>query len=107
MSGSGGRVSSRNEITHLFEGRLTILACVNHIRRRLVDSFRPLTGATARALGYGGVKAVAEASGVSLKTVQNGARDVDKGVEPSVRVRTPGGTETSGVSAVRLGGGVG
>jgi transposase len=49
-----------------------------------------ITGATARALGHGGVKAVADASGLSLSTVQHGALAVDAGIEPSDRVRAPG-----------------
>jgi hypothetical protein len=49
-----------------------------------------ITGATARALGHGGVKAVAGASGLSLSTVQHGAVAVDTGIEPSERVRAPG-----------------
>jgi len=61
-----------------------VLPSLNERQRRVV------AGAMARALGYGGVKAVAETSGVSPKTVRKGARDVDKGVEPSVRVRAPG-----------------
>lgn len=51
---------------------------------------RIITGVTARTLGHGGVKAVAMASGLSLSTVQNGARAVDTGIEPSDRVRAPG-----------------
>lgn len=51
---------------------------------------RVVTGAAARALGHGGVKAVAVASGLSLSTVQNGALAVDAGIEPSARVRAPG-----------------
>ena len=51
-------------------------------------------GAAARALGHGGVKAVAGASGLSLSTVQNGARAVDAGIEPSDRVRAPGAGRT-------------
>src|SRR5262249_28582008 len=37
-----GSFSSRNEITHLFEARLTILTCVNHVRRGFVDPLRLL-----------------------------------------------------------------
>ncbi|MGH3831105.1 MAG: ISAzo13-like element transposase-related protein [Pseudonocardiaceae bacterium] len=51
---------------------------------------RIITGAAARALGRGGVKAVAVASGLSLSTVQHGALAVDSGIEPSDRVRAPG-----------------
>lgn len=49
-----------------------------------------VSGAAARALGRGGVKAVAVASGLSLSTVQHGALAVDAGIEPSDRVRAPG-----------------
>jgi Rhodopirellula transposase DDE domain len=51
---------------------------------------RIITGAAARALGHGGVKAVAVTSGLPLSTVQNGALAVDAGIEPSDRVRAPG-----------------
>lgn len=61
-----------------------VLPHLNERQRRMV------AGAAARALGHGGVKAVAGASGLSLSTVQNGARDVDTGIEPSDRVRAPG-----------------
>ncbi len=49
-----------------------------------------MTGAAARTVGHGGVRAVAAASGLSLSTVQHGARDLDAGLEPSDRVRAPG-----------------
>jgi len=49
-----------------------------------------VTGAAARALGRGGVKAVAGASGLSLSTVQHGALAVDAGIEPSDRIRARG-----------------
>ena len=39
---------------------------------------------------HGAAKAVAEASGLSAKTVQKGAREVDEGIEPATRVRSPG-----------------
>ena len=61
-----------------------ILPHLDERQRRIV------TGATARVLGYGGVKAVAVASGISLSTVQHGARAVDEGVAPLGRVRAPG-----------------
>ena len=51
---------------------------------------RVMAGAAARALGHGGVKAVAVASELSLSTVQNGAREVDGGIGPSDRVRAVG-----------------
>ena len=61
-----------------------VLPHLNERQRRMV------TGAAARALGHGGVRAVAGASGLSLSTVQSGARGVDAGIEPSDRVRAPG-----------------
>ena len=39
---------------------------------------------------HGAAKAVAGASGLSAKTVQRGAREVDEGIEPAIRVRRPG-----------------
>jgi hypothetical protein len=61
-----------------------VLPHLNERQRRI------MAGATARTLGRGGVKAVAVASGISLRTVQAGARDVDEGVAPSTRVRESG-----------------
>jgi transposase len=61
-----------------------VLPHLDERRRRIT------TGAAARALGHGGVKAVAVASGLSLSTVQGGALAVDAGIEPSDRVRAPG-----------------
>ena len=52
---------------------------------------RIVAGATARALGRGGIVAVAEAAGMSRSTVQAAVGEVDAGVEPSDRVRGPGG----------------
>ncbi len=51
---------------------------------------RLLAGAQARALGRGGIAAVARTSGMSRSTVQSGVREVDEGAEPSGRVRRPG-----------------
>jgi transposase len=59
-------------------------AHLNERQRRL------LAGAQARALGRGGVAAVARASGMSRSTVQTGAREVDEGPEATGRVRRPG-----------------
>lgn len=61
-----------------------VLPHLNERQRRVT------AGAAARALGYGGVKAVSVASGLSLSTVQVGAREVDEGVEPLERARRPG-----------------
>ncbi len=51
---------------------------------------RLLAGAQARALGRGGVVAVARAAGMSRSTVHTGAREVDEGAKPTDRVRRPG-----------------
>ena len=46
--------------------------------------------AEARSLGYGGIAAVARASGASRSRVQAGVAELEAGVEPSGRVRRPG-----------------
>lgn len=52
---------------------------------------RIVTGSMARALGRGGIAAVARAAQMSRSTVQTAAREVDTGLERSDRVRRPGG----------------
>ena len=52
---------------------------------------RLLLGAEARRLGHGGIKAVAEAAGVSVDTVSAGVSEVASGAGPDRRVRRPGG----------------
>lgn len=52
---------------------------------------RILAGAQARTLGRGGIVAVAEATGMSRSTVQAAVAEVNAGVEPSDRIRRPGG----------------
>jgi transposase len=52
---------------------------------------RVVTGASAEMLGRGGKTAVAEASGMSRNTVIKAEREVGVGIEPSDRVRAPGG----------------
>lgn len=52
---------------------------------------RILAGAQARALGRGGIVAVAEATGMSRSTVQAAVAEIDAGVEVSDRVRRAGG----------------
>jgi hypothetical protein len=61
---------------------------------------RVAVGAAARALGHGGVRAVAVASGLSLSTVQNSALAIDAGIEPSDRVRAPGAGRKSAVESM-------
>jgi Rhodopirellula transposase DDE domain len=48
-------------------------------------------GAEARSLGHGGIKAVAEAAGVSAVTVSAGVAELEAGREPLRRARRPGG----------------
>ena len=48
-------------------------------------------GAEARALGHGGVAAVARAAGVSRVTVTTGVAELDAGAAPLGRTRRPGG----------------
>jgi len=52
---------------------------------------RLLLGAEAAELGRGGIKAVAEATGVHPDTVARGAREVEGQPEPQPRVRAAGG----------------
>jgi hypothetical protein len=52
---------------------------------------RLLLGAEAAELGRGGIRAVAEATGVHPDTVARGAREVEGQPEPQPRVRAPGG----------------
>ncbi|GAA0713801.1 ISAzo13 family transposase [Dactylosporangium roseum] len=48
-------------------------------------------GAEARALGYGGIRAVARAAGVAENTVARGVSDLDSGGPPLGRTGRPGG----------------
>jgi hypothetical protein len=52
---------------------------------------RLLMGAEARALGHGGIRAVAQAAGVREATVSLGVTELDSGAEPLGRARRPGG----------------
>jgi hypothetical protein len=52
---------------------------------------RLLLGAEARALGHGGIRAVAQAAGVREATVSAGVDEVDAGAVPLGRVRRAGG----------------
>jgi hypothetical protein len=51
---------------------------------------RALAGAQARALGRGGIAAVARTAGMSRSTVQKGVFEVDSGIEPRAPVRRSG-----------------
>ena len=68
---------------------VTVFPHLNERQRRI------LAAAQARALGWGGIAAVAEASGMSRSTVQKAVRELDEGVELSERVREPGGGRKS------------
>lgn len=61
-----------------------VMPHLNERQRRIV------AGSAARALGRGGIAAVAEATGMSRSTVQNAVAEVDAGVEVTERVRPPG-----------------
>ena len=52
---------------------------------------RLLMGTEARIPGHGGIRAVAQAAGVSETTVRKGVEELEAGAEPSGRVRRPGG----------------
>ena len=52
---------------------------------------RLLMGAEARALGHGGIRAVAQAAGVREATVSLGVDELESGAEPLGRARRPGG----------------
>jgi len=62
-----------------------VLPHMNEVQRRVV------AGATAEMLGRGGKTAVATASGMSRNTVIKAEAEVAVGIEPSVRLRAPGG----------------
>jgi transposase len=55
---------------------------------------RLLPGVEARQWGRGGIKAIAEATGVHPGTIARGVREVEGLPEPSARVRAPGGGRT-------------
>ncbi len=61
------------------------------VRRHLNElQWRLLLGAHARSLGRGGIKRVAELTGVHPDTVGRGARELEQGIEPDGRVRQAG-----------------
>src|SRR2546423_13971691 len=51
---------------------------------------RLLAGAQARALGRGGIAAVARVSGMAPSTVEGGTAEIDQGAVPAGRGRRPG-----------------
>ena len=62
-----------------------VLPHMNEVQRRVV------AGATSELLGRGGKTAVAAASGMSRNTVIKAEGEVVAGIEPSIRLRAPGG----------------
>ena len=66
-----------------------VLPHMNEVQRRVV------AGAMAETLGRGGKTAVAAASGMSRNTVIKAEGEIAAGIEPSVRLRAPGGGDKS------------
>jgi len=66
-----------------------VLPHMNEVQRRVV------AGAAAEMLRRGGKTAVANASGMSRNTVIKAEGEVVTGIEPSVRLRAPGGGDKS------------
>jgi transposase len=62
---------------------------------------RLLMGAEARALGHGGIRAVARAAGVREATVAAGVAELEAGAEPLGRARRPGGGRKRAADADR------
>src|ERR1700758_3160579 len=79
-NGSGGGEASGERAARLYG---LLRPHLDERQRRL------LLGAEALELGRGGIKAVAEATGVHPDTVGRGVREAEGGPEP--RVRAPGG----------------
>jgi hypothetical protein len=73
-------------LARFFEG---VLPHMNEVQRRVV------AGATAHMLGRGGKTAVALASGMSRNTVIKAEGEIAAGIEPSLRLRAPGGGDKS------------
>jgi transposase len=74
--------ASPEELERFFS---TVIPHMNEVQRRVV------AGAMAAALGRGGKTRVAEASGLSRNTVIKAQAEVEAGIEPSPRLRAPGG----------------
>lgn len=74
--------ASAEELGRFFE---RVLPHLNEVQRRVV------AGAVAAELGRGGKTAVAAASGMSRNTVIKAQGEVEAGIEPSERLRRPGG----------------
>jgi hypothetical protein len=77
-----GAVQSEETLTAKFA---VLLPHLDERQRRLA------MGAEARALGHGGIKAVARAAGTSAVTVSRGVAELEAGNAPLGRTRRPGG----------------
>jgi hypothetical protein len=77
---------TREGLARFFE---VVLPHMNEVQRRVV------AGATSEMLGRGGKSAVATASKMSRNTVIKAEAEVAAGIEPSVRLRAPGGGDKS------------
>jgi hypothetical protein len=77
-----GAVQSEETLTAKFA---VLLPHLDERQRRLA------MGAEARALGHGGIKAVARAAGTSAVTVSRGVAELEAGNTPLGRTRRPGG----------------
>jgi len=73
---------TRDELARFFE---VVLPHLNELQRRVV------AGAAAEMLGRGGKSLVAGASGMSRNTVIKAETEVRSGIEPTERLRAPGG----------------
>src|SRR5512142_961133 len=63
----------------------SIMPCLDERQRRL------LAAAEARSLGYGGIRRVSRASGLSHATIQKALKELDGPPHPAGHVRSPGG----------------
>jgi transposase len=77
-------------LARLFE---TVMPHLDERQRRI------LAGATARALGRGGIAAVAEAAQLSRSTLQKAVGEIDAGLEVSARIRPPGAGRPRAIDA--------
>jgi transposase len=74
------------DVTRALAAKFTVMR--PHLGER---QWRLYLGSEARALGYGGIAAVARAAGVSELTVSAGVAELEAGAEPLGRSRRPGG----------------
>jgi transposase len=77
---------TNNGLARFFE---LVLPHMNEVQRRVV------AGSMSELLGHGGKTAVATASGMSRNTVIKAEGEVKTGIDPSTRLRAPGGGDKS------------